>query len=181
MIGSIKKHYYKTHLNKIPARESSKGRTNQLRSVTILSDDDFSNISDMRDAMGAFERAGIQADGFLVSTKADDSDDTIVIIGPKDIHWYDIPKQETMISWLQHKTDLLIVLNPNSSPVIKYLCASSNSLLKTAVAFSGDYDEYVDFCIEVADDRQKNIGGLCQAIYTELLRINRLEPNKVNT
>jgi hypothetical protein len=158
------------HVDRIPL--SSK--VNSLLSITLLVDGSRHVVNEMTEAMLYFNKMGIDCDAFLVVPDTAQSEDNRVnLISKDDCHWYDIPKQEMIIKWLQHKTDLLIVLNPSNSRVIKYLSATSNSLLKTAVIYNEMWDNNFDFCLDVSKGKKTTVKAVSSALYSELLKIHQ--------
>lgn len=176
MIESIKNLLFNRQYAKVDDvdRAPLVNRVNALLSITLLVDGSKHTISEMTEAMSYFNRLNIDCDAFLVLSDHLQTQDTRVnIITKDDSHWYEIPKQEMIIKWLQHKTDLLIVLNPSHSRVIKYLSATSNSLLKTAVIYDHQWDNNFDFCLDVSDNKKSTVKAISSALYSELLKIHQ--------
>ena len=100
------------------------------------------------------------------------------VINHEECEWYGVPSQEILIHWLSHKTDLLIVSNPNNKLLMKYLCAASNSKLKTCVTYQGEAvrDRYIDFCVDVQQANLLPLLDQCQLIYTNLTKIGMRPP-----
>lgn len=173
MVDMIKRYFFNKQYEKVRAISDKTKGTNRLQSVTILAEHPTYTTDDLKKAMNFFKKKDLECDGFMVVTElTEQTDNSIQYISKKDCYWYDIPKQEVLIHWLQHKTDLLMVIDPNGSRIMKYLCASSNSLLKSAVAFDNDCEENIDFYLE-PNSKQSTIYDLTAALYTELIRIHK--------
>ena len=178
MIEPLKKYLFDQQYRKVKLENKSflKNKINGLTSITILADGAKYDLQAMVESVNHFSKIGIDCDAFLTTDREDSvNNERVELINTKtECHWYNVPKPEMLIKWLQHKTDLLIVINPNRSRLIKYLCASSNSLLKSAVIFDDKWDRNVDFCLEAKQSADSNIQALVTGVYQELLKINKV-------
>lgn len=88
--------------------------------------------------------------GFIPDHKMDHSyisDKTWFYFTNKDCDFFMQPKNETILQFCDKKLDLLIVLDPNYHFQIKWI--SSMSLAKFKAGKSGDYDDSLDFMIDL--------------------------------
>lgn len=178
MIESIKSRLFHQHFSKIKQveRSFSASRINTLGSITLLVDGTAHSVEELQAAIVYFRSKGIECDAFWVTAEPVETViSDISIISKKDCHWYEVPRQEVVISWLQHKTELLIVINPTDLRIIKYLSATSNSLLRAAVSYDDIWDETFDFSVEIKSIKDKSVLGLSTTLYRELLKIHQVE------
>lgn len=177
MIEPLKKYLFNKQYQKVKRESKSylKNKTNPLTSITILVDGEIYDVAAAEQAIAYFSNLGLDADAFVVvKMPVDHQNERVETINTKeDCHWYDVPRPEVLINWLQHKTDLLVIINPRQLRVIKYLCVSSNSLLKSAVVSDQGYNHNVDFCLEVNEISKTSLKDLVNTVYQELLKINK--------
>lgn len=170
----IKDFLFSQKLEKVRPTEKAylKTKTNVIQSLTLLTDAQHYDEGQMVDAIAAFTTMGLDCNGFLINaSSAVSADERIELITSKDCTWYDVPKQNVLVKWLQHKTNLLIVINTGAHPTIRYLKITSNSLLKSAVVFSDRVDEEVNFCVQMSKS-DLSLHKVCMSLYQELMRVN---------
>lgn len=171
MINSLKRYCFNKQYQKVKGIQKEDVSVGLIKSITILSQYPTYDFDDMEQSMAYFKSKQLACDGYLVVPDyIQSATEQIQQISQKECHWYDIPKQEVLINWLQHKTDLLMVVNPNNSRVIRYLSASSNSVLKTAISFDRHWEDNVSFCLE-AENNKNSLFDYTKSLYQELLRI----------
>lgn len=172
---AIKEYLFKKELSRVTPQEKTflKTKTNVIESVTILTDAQHHSVDEMLEAVNAFVKIGIDCDGFLINAQTNEPvDERIELITPKDCKWYNVPKQEVLVKWLQHKTNLLITVNKSAHPAIKYLTATSNSLLKSAVVFDDTMTDSVNFSLQADPNKKQTLKELSITLYRELIKIN---------
>ena len=166
---------FNKHFRRLKSQTKRKHDTgvNKLESITILAESPFHSASELDAATRHFRKLGKSCFGFLVSLDKDLSavSDDIEYIHKNDVLWYGVPKQSTLIKWLSHGSDLLIILNPKDTPLMRYLCASSNSRLKAVIDYGHEKNDDIDFYLDTPDHRSKNARQLSSAIYDELKKI----------
>lgn len=173
---ALKDFLYNKQFKKIRQEKKTflKAEKNVIESLTILTDAQHYDMSQLNAAIVHFTKMGLDCDGFLVNALTNESDnERMELITPKDCNWYNVPSQEVLVKWLQHKTSLLIVINPSNHPTVKYLNATSNCLLKSAVVFGERELEGVNFALQVDSGDSKSLKDLCNTLYKELININK--------
>lgn len=91
--------------------------------------------------------------GFIPDHKIEHSyisDKTWDYFTDKDCDFFMQPKSEAIIDFCNKKFDLLLVLDTHYHFQVKWI--SSKSLATFKAGQSGDYDEYLDFMMELQDD-----------------------------
>ena len=176
MRGLLREKLFNKHYNKLlgsrAARTSSS--VNTISSVTILVPSKYASPSDVRQLRQYFEGMQLSVYLYLVKEKGEHVEDlnSNTIIDLEECEWYGVPTQEILIQWLAHKTDLLIVNDPDRLPIMRYLTAASNSKLKSTIYHSSlkreDYD--IDMWID-ASDQHPSLLDQCRLTYETLSKL----------
>ena len=91
---------------------------------------------------------------------------------------YGVPNQEILIKWLANKTDLLIVSYSFKELLIKYLCAASNSKLKSSIKHPkvkpSDLD--IDLWVDPHQDKTLLIRDQCELIFDTIAKLGMKAP-----
>lgn len=166
-LGKLKTHSYQTPTNQI----------NTLSSFTILATSAHCQIRDLSEAVTKLKKLGLEGGAFFAPDRSEDVtlQPYTEIINKEDYNWYNIPTQDFLVKWLSVSSDLLIVINPDHSPLLRYLCAASNCRLKAAIDFGYERDEAIDFYLTLKDAGRRAPYDLSLALIKELQRIGRYE------
>lgn len=176
MISAIKEFMFQRHFKRLHHRpvQPAEGQINRLNSITILCKSPFHPVLEVREAVQYFRARDIICQAYIFDPKATEpwSDGMIELIAKDEFQWFGIPKKNLLIKWLSYKSDLLIFLNPDHSARMRYLCAASNSRLKSTVDYGHRLDEFVDFSLQLNTLESKNVKELCRSIYEALENIS---------
>lgn len=174
----FKKHYDKLILSR--KDRVPKAAVNSISSVTILAIAKHHPTDELKKSLAYFQSMDMACHIYLLIEKGEEVeiDKDVHIIHQEECEWYGVPSQEILIAWLAHKTDVLIVSNPNDNLLMKYLCAASNSKLKTSLTYQGKKmnDPSIDFCVDVPQNSVLPLYEQCTTIYTYLTRIGVRPP-----
>lgn len=183
MRGLLRDKLFKKHYKKLIHSRSNKDRKssiNTISSITILATAKDHTLEALEQAPKYFRKMGITCDIYVLRDKNHqfESVPNFNIIDREECMWYGIPSQEILIQWLAKKTDLLIFSDPTQQPLMKYLCAASNSKLKSSFTFSGyetdDLD--IDLWIDTKASDNKSLSNQCKLTYKTLLNIGIRPP-----
>ncbi len=183
MRALFKEKLFKKHYDKLIVSRKEKSRKpsiNSILSITILVAAKNTTAEDIRKSMFYFQRMGMICYVYVIKEKGEvvEKIKDVNTISQEDCLWYGVPSQEILIDWLSNKTDLLILSNPGNMLLMKYLCAASNSKLKTSVTYQGKdlKDQNIDFCVDVPQAELLPLIDQCQLIYTNLMKIGMKPP-----
>ena len=173
----FKKHYK----NLIESRQGRTGKptVNQISSVTILAAAKNHSLKDLEEAPKYFTEMGMTCYTYIVQDGKDVLEELtdFHIIKSDECLWYGVPSQEILIKWLAHKTDLLIVSNPGQDILIKYLCAASNSKLKSSFHTNGLQKKDMDIDLWVSNNGEEiSLKEQCKLIYETLTQLGLKPP-----
>jgi len=158
MRSILRDRLFKKHYDKLFSTKSDKSTksTNTFSSVTILAPAKYTDNKDLRATRVYFDKMQISLHIYLLREKGDHIGelDRVSVISREECEWYDVPTQDILIQWLANKTDLLIMHDPELLPIMRYLCAASNSKLKSALTnpklSEDDYD--INLWIDLGKD-----------------------------
>lgn len=183
MRGLLKERLFRKHYNRLlESRKTKKLKSavNTISSVTLLAAAKHHSLDIVVKAPKYFRNMGMTCDVYIVRDKSDDIDVTAAVnlIDISECMWYDVPSQEILIKWLANKTDLLILSNPERQPLLKYLCAASNSKLKSTLTYEHQQNDDIDIdlWIDVANPEKVNLEEQCKLTYTTLTRLGIKPP-----
>jgi len=129
----------------------------------------------MKDIKSFFDKMQISLHIYLLREKGDPLTeiDRVNIISRDDCEWYGVPSQEILINWLANKTDLLILSDPDRLPLMRYLCAASNSKLKSAVIDNIiDREKYdIDLWLDASSGGTLSLYEQCEQTYLTLTKL----------
>ncbi len=168
---------YNKHYDKLLRTRSARSGSsvNTISSVTVLAPASSISDSDMKDIKSFFDKMQINLHIYLLREKGEPLSeiDRVNIISREDCEWYGVPSQEILINWLANKTDLLIISDPNRQPLMRYLCAASNSKLKSAVYDDNinreSYD--IDLWIDSSSGVPLSLYKQCEQTYRTLTKL----------
>ena len=162
----FRKHYSK--LLQSRKKKDARPSVNTVTSVTILTSSKVCTMEELKTSASYFSDLGIICHPYFLVYKSDDLDllQDVIVIHAENCK-YGVPNQDLLVKWLAKKSDLLIAFNPKKELLIKYLCAASNSKLKSSIKTEGIRYEDLDIDIWVDDHRSVNIplNERCQLIY----------------
>jgi len=168
----IKKSLFNKDYQKLLASQNAKERVsdvNNLTSLSILISSNNYALEKLNETIEFFRSKGLKAYGYTVVQNIDPEEKSkIEQLSRKHCSWSGVPQQSLLIQWLARKTDLLIALNPDKDPLLKYLTACSNSKLKTSLDFGGNKDVSIDIYVNDPRVLSAGIKKQCQAIYKTL-------------
>ena len=173
----LRERLYDKHYSKLlRTRSVSAGRTvNTISSVTVLAPANSIQNDDLKKVKSFFDSMQTGLHLYLLREKADPVTDIdrVNIINREDCEWYGVPSQEILINWLANKTDLLIVSDPERLPLMRYLCAASNSKLKSAIFdHQVDREQYdVDLWIDASSGASLSLFKQCRQTYLTLTKL----------
>ena len=182
MRSLFREKFFKKHYDKLVHSRSSMSRpsVNSVSSVTVLTDSRLHDTDELHKTLDYFRSMEMVCHIYLTKNKNQVVELTrdVHVIKLEDCEWYGVPSQEILISWLANKTDLLIVANPNNLLVMKYLCAASNSKLKTAITYDGKKidDPFIEFFVDVDQKEYLPLDKQCKLIYSALSKIGIRPP-----
>ena len=172
------KHYLK--LIHSQSSSSKKPSVNTVSSVTLLASAKNHSQEDIIEARRYFLNLGLICEVYIIFDKKDEASllPEYHIIDREQCKWYGIPSQEILIQWLANKTDLLIVSNPDQQLLIKYLCAASNSKLKSSIAYKKEYmnDMDIDLWIDIGDRSEASLTEQCKLTYRMIANLGIRPP-----
>lgn len=179
MIKLIKSYFFNKHYQKLleSKTESKPTAINTFSSVTIIGSGEHHPSATLREASLFFKKLDIDCHLFMtIKDKNDNGDNDINYISKEDCLWYGVPRQELLIKWLSHKTDLLISLFPQETPLHNYLVASSNSRLKSGIKMFEQMDFSLDFTL--SDSMASKLSPIeqCKKIYSSISSIGVRPP-----
>jgi len=177
MRGLRRERLFNKHYNKLIKTKSSDQTfsVNTISSITILAQATYIEDSDLRSSRSFFDKMNLSLHIYLYRGKGDHISelDRVSIINEEDCEWYGVPSQEVLIQWLANKTDLLILHDPEGLPIMRYLCAASNSKLKSTIYKSGmnqeDYD--IDLWLDHKQAQYLSLTEHCRQTYNTLSRL----------
>jgi len=177
MRGILRERLYNKHYSKLLSTRSDKSTSsvNTFSSVTILAPARFIKEDDLKKTKSFFDKMEVRLHLYLLREKGDPiaEIDRVNIIERDDCEWYGVPSQEILIQWLANKTDLLILSDPNHLPLMRYLCAASNSKLKSGLSSDkikrDDYD--IDLWIDPSSSGSTSLFGQCKQTYGTLSKL----------
>ena len=177
MIAALKKKLFLRQFNKLSSSDVkvNGSASNTLSTFTILASSASNySIGDVSHAVSALMQQSLEGKAFYALEKGDKVDISphVEVINEQDYNWYGVPNQSFLVRWLAARTDILIVLNPTDSALLKYLCAVSGCRLKAAINFGQDRDDSVDFYLSLKDAGSKNPTELCELILDQLRKIS---------
>lgn len=182
MRGILRDRLYNKHYNKLISSrsESTKKSVNTISSVTILAPGKYHPSEQFSKANKYFSKLNIACDIYVLQEKNETVEvgEHISIIKREECEWYGVPSQEILIQWLSNKTDLLILSDPDRLPLMKYLCAASNSKLKSALAHP-QYDAHeldIDLWIDAKGTSSISLAKQCELTYTTLTKLGIRPP-----
>lgn len=176
MRGILRDRLYNKHYDKLLSTRSDRAGSsiNTISSVTVLAPVKYVTELDITKTRQFFDGMQITLHFYLLREKGEHiSDfDRVSIINIEDCEWYGVPTQEILINWLSNKTDLLIMNDPDRLPIMRYLCAASNSKLKSTVHTSDmSRDHYdIDMWID-AGSVVLSLTDLCKRTYETLSKL----------
>ncbi len=183
MRGILRDRLYNKHYNKLISSRSGKTKKqsiNTFSSVTILAPVKYHKVDDLLKAHKYFSKLNVACDIYALEEKAETMDMTanVTIIKREECEWYGVPSQEILIQWLANKTDLLIMSNPDSLPLMRYLCAASNCKLKSSMVYEGQETSDLDIDLWVDVDNAKSIplDKQCDLTYSTLTKLGIRPP-----
>jgi hypothetical protein len=185
MRAFLKERLFRKHYDKLlNTRRKISGSTtiNTISSITILTAARHHDWGSIKSAYRYFSNLKLSCDIYVVRDAGDnievDSIPNLHLIDAKDCMWYDVPNQEILIDWLANKTDLLILSDPDQMPLMKYLCAASNSKLKSTIKHSDQVDDDIDIdlWIDMSHSEDKSIITQCRTTYEMLTNIGIRPP-----
>jgi len=174
MRGILRERLFNKHYDKLLSNRSGKKSfsVNTISSVTVLAPASFIKEGDLKKTKLYFDKLQIALHLYLLREKGDPVTDIdrVSIINREDCEWYGVPSQEILIQWLANKTDLLIMSDPDHLPLMRYLCAASNSKLKSSLHShkinKQDYD--IDLWIDTPTAENITVAEQCRRTYTTL-------------
>ena len=173
----LREKLYNKHYDKLLSSRSaqSSSSVNTISSVTVLAPANSLEDDDLKKVKSFFDAMQINLYLYLLREKADPLTelDRINIINREDCEWYGVPSQEILINWLANKTDLLILSDPERLPLMRYLCAASNSKLKSAI-FDQDVDREkydVGLWIDASSGASLALFKQCRQTYLTLTKL----------
>lgn len=168
----IKKSLFNREYQKLLSAQDSRELAydiNTLSSLSILVSDASYPIRQLDEAVRYFRSLHLKAYGYMIVAQDSDIGQTHTeILYRKDCSWYGVPQQSMLIQWLSRKTDLLITIDPQQDPLIKYLTASSNCRLKCALDFGHERDVSIDIYVHHPKVYSVHLKEQCKAIYNTL-------------
>ena len=183
MRGLLKERLFRKHYNSLlESRKNKKSKytVNTVSSVTLLASSKHHTLDIIAKAPKYFRNMGMTCDVYIVRDKSDfiDVSAGVNLINTHECTWYDVPSQEILIKWLANKTDLLILSNPDRQPLLKYLCAASNSKLKSTLNYKHQQNDDIDIdlWIDIANPEKVNLEEQCKLTYSTLTRIGIKPP-----
>ena len=183
MRGLLRDRLFKKHYNKLIQSRSKKGHKtsiNTISSITILATTKDHSIEALEKAPKYFRKMGITCEIYVLKGKKEHFDiiPEFNIIDREECMWYGIPSQEILIHWLEKKTDLLIFSDVAQEPLMKYLCAASNSKLKSSFTYKGyEQDDLdIDLWIDIKEAEEQSLIKQCKMTYKTLLNIGIRPP-----
>jgi hypothetical protein len=176
MIKALKMKLFLRQFNKLSPPEDNRNESsfNLLSSFTLLASSSSNySIDEVSQAVSALKQQSLKGKAFYALENGDKADirPHVEIINEQDYNWYGVPNQSFLVRWLAARSDILIVLNPTDSALLKYLCAVSGCRLKTAINFGQAREDSVDFYLSLKDTDSKNPTELCELILDQLRKI----------
>jgi|GEM_PF-2123285 len=183
MRSILKEKLFRKHYNKLlhsRRDKTHKDSINTISSITILAAAKNHSVDSIKKAPAFFRKMDLQCDVYVVKDPSDQIDISanLNLISSKDCMWYGVPSQEILIEWLANKTDLLILANPDREPLMKYLCAASNSKLKSTLTYRDQQNDDIDIdlWIDIANANNVTLEEQCRLTYMMLTNLGLRPP-----